>query len=147
MPNEKVYFRNPYSFRAIKTTSQVLATGAIPILFEDDVTSPYHDNNNNFYTTDYIVPIAGIKQRFILEQISLTAAGFVNNIDIIIKLNGSTTIIQYPPFNLNSTSIVIPNVYTGYQTWAAGDRISVTIGHTSGALTLNPGTIFSNSFE
>ena len=70
---------NAYSFRAEKTVDEDLPINGTainsltdPYQFEDDSTSPNHDNGNDMYTDRYVVGADGIPQKFILENIGIT---------------------------------------------------------------------------
>lgn len=156
---------NMNGFRAEKTANQELTTDATPgtksgeYTFDDDTTAPNFDNGNDMYVDKYIVPVDGVKQKFIAEDIEVeftTGSAQATTWKIGIYVDGTlaagtNSSKQFSVAVLTDT-VYIPSVITDYLTLNAGQEVTVLIEHVTGGaggkgLTVKTGAKFSNSFE
>ncbi len=158
-----------YGFRANKVLTQRLvianvisAVSPVPIDFEDDTNAPYFDKGNDMYVSQYVVPIGGIKQKFIVENINWESQNHTTGGNAIFELkifvNG---VVAAGVLNTSTLTCLpggatgyIPSVVTDYLTLNAGDVVTVNVervgGPTGGqapTIDILPNSIFSNSFE
>jgi hypothetical protein len=163
-----------YGFRSESTASNSpnfgtvsgigLGTDSDPFLFPDDFTPPSYDSGNDWYTDVYIVPINGIKQKFIVENVAWSVdPSSVGNGDVIFEiqvngvaipgaLNAVTVATIFPAGGGGATSGLIPSIVTDYVTLSVGDVVRFVARKTNGSgnsyvVHSSPGVIISNSFE
>ncbi len=153
---------NRHAFRANKTALQSVgiaapAVGEIsaPVLFEDDTTSPFFDNGNDMYIDKYIVPVGGIKQKFIVENIVFTRILATDQTVGIFVDSGSGFVLAAGSNNGKSFTGAgsvenIPHISTDYLTLDEGDEVIVAYRVDAAGVqdnTFDPDMIFSNSVE
>lgn len=149
----KPVIASQYGFMAQRTLAEEVLSnlGENSMIFDDDSSAGFYDYGNDYYTDQYIVPIGGINQKFIVENVYVrtTAGSTFSNYTLRIKVNGLTVTSQTSP-NLTVDTTPIAAFYslaTPYQTLNAGDIVTVTIQPSNTNTYIQPGCKFSNSFE
>lgn len=166
---------NQYGFISNKSVAQdieapnvgTVLTIVDTIVFDDDVNPPYFDNGNDMYTNKYIVPIGGIRQKFITENVNIkrladVAQGFNDlTIKLAIYVNGviaaGNSSFQKTFISANLTFPVgdvfyIPSFYTDYLILNEGDEVTVELSLATDtsigdpAVQVMANARFSNSF-